>query len=124
MSARFALVIHPDASFKVTEWEADTPAGLDTIYREIDSPNIGVIDIAPDISMWLDDDGNNGGTVNTIATAIYAATAPTPRKQYGTAVFTGIDPRGDTTGLTRDRCVALLEIAGIITPQIPHPRAK
>ncbi|MFH9821389.1 DUF3846 domain-containing protein [Streptomyces sp. NPDC017230] len=123
--ARFALVIRPDASFAVIEWPGHLPAGLDTIYREIDSPNIAVIDLSSQVSMWLDDDGiNYGASVNKAATAIYAATAPVHQNYYGTAVFTGTDRRGDMTGLTRDRCEALLELAGIEIPKIPHPRIK
>ncbi|MGW7341204.1 DUF3846 domain-containing protein [Streptomyces sp. NPDC054808] len=124
MSATFALVLRPDASFKVVEFSGDSPTGLSTIYSEIDSPNIAVMDLSPKISVWLDDDGNNGAALNRPAIAIHAATILVSHDYYGTAVYTGTDPQNRTTGLTLDNCAALLELAGIDVPTVPHPRTN
>ncbi|GAB1340872.1 DUF3846 domain-containing protein [Streptomyces sp. E-15] len=123
-AARFALVIHPDASFKVIDWEENSNS-LNVLYREIDFSSVAVVDISPKVAMWLDDDGIiRGAAVNRPATAIYATIAPVHQNYYGTAVFTGIDSRGNTTGLTYDRCEALLELAGIDIAKIPQQRNK
>lgn len=122
MSDAFALILHPDASFKVVEFSGDSPADLGTIYREIDSPSIAVMDLSPKLSVWLDDDRVTGGTLNRPAIAIPAATILVPHDYYGTAVYTGTDAENRTTGLTLDNCAALLELAGIDVPTIPHPR--
>ncbi|MGW3361039.1 DUF3846 domain-containing protein [Streptomyces bungoensis] len=123
-AAGFALVLRPDASFHVIEWPADSAAGLRTLYTEVGCTNIAVVDLSPQVSMWLDDEGIlNGSPVNTWATTLYAVTAPVHQNYHGTAVYTGgTDTRGNTTGLTLDRCTALLELAGIDVPTIPHPR--
>ncbi|GHB11914.1 hypothetical protein GCM10010330_77440 [Streptomyces tendae] len=122
MSATFALVLRPDASFKIVEFSGNSPTDISTIYSEIDSPNIAVMDLSPKISVWLDDDGNNGSELNRPAIAIHAATILVSHEYYGTTVYTGTDPKNRTTGLTLDNCAALLELAGIDTPTVPHPR--
>ncbi|MFF9273320.1 DUF3846 domain-containing protein [Streptomyces rochei] len=124
MSDAYALILRPDASFKVVEFSGDSPADLGTIYREIDSPSIAVMDLSPKLSVWLDDDGVTGGTLNRPAIIIHAATKFVPHDYYGTAVYTGIDAGDRTTGLTLDTCTALLELAGIDVPKIPHPRTN
>ncbi|MFE0948390.1 hypothetical protein [Streptomyces mutabilis] len=124
MSDAFALILHPDASFKVVEFSGDSPADLGTIYWEIDSPSIAVMDLSPKLSVWLDDDRVTGGTLNRPAIAIHAATILVPHDYYGTAVYTGTDAENRTTGLTLDNCAALLELAGIDVPTIPHPRTN
>ncbi|MGW2176389.1 hypothetical protein ACWC1C_38265 [Streptomyces sp. NPDC001705] len=122
MSATFALILRPDTCFKIVEFSGDSPADLNTIYREIDSPNIAVMDLSPKISVWLSDDEITGGILNRPAIAIHAATIFVSHDYYGTAVYTGTDPQNRTTGLTLDNCSALLELAGIDVPTIPHPR--
>ncbi|MFE0790394.1 hypothetical protein [Streptomyces mutabilis] len=124
MSEAFALVLRPDASFKVVEFSGDSPADLGTIYREIDSPSIAVMDLSPKLSVWLDDDRITGGALNRPAIAIHAATIFVPHDYYGTAVYTGTDAENRTTGLTLDNCAALLELAGIDVPMVPHPRTS
>ncbi|WP_314416114.1 DUF3846 domain-containing protein [Streptomyces kroppenstedtii] len=123
-AARYALVLHPDASFQTVEWPRNSAAGLRTLYAEIGCICITVVDLSPKVSMWLDDEGIiNGSPVNQWATTVYSATAPVHQKYHGTAVFTGgTDARGNTTGLTRDNCDALLELAGIEIPTFPHQR--
>ncbi|MEU6102803.1 DUF3846 domain-containing protein [Streptomyces flaveolus] len=125
MSAtRFALVLRPDASFKVIEFAGDSPADLAALYSEINSPNIAVMDLSPRLSVWLDDDGITGGSPNRPATVIHAATVLVHHDYYGTAVYTGTDAQNRTTGLTLDNCAALLELAGIDFPEIPQPRTN
>ncbi|MFD9099417.1 DUF3846 domain-containing protein [Streptomyces collinus] len=116
-AAGFALVLRPDASFEITEWPGDSTANLRTLYTAIGCTHVDVVDLSPKVSMWLDDDGiHTGAPVNKWATLLYAITAPLHQNYYGTAVFTGgPDAQGDTTGLTRDSCDALLELAGIET---------
>ncbi|WP_121751281.1 DUF3846 domain-containing protein [Streptomyces sp. E2N166] len=74
--------------------------------------------------MWLDDEGIlNGSPINKQATLVYSITAPAHQNYHGTAVFTGgTDSHGNTTGLSLDNCHALLELAGIDVPTVPHPR--
>ncbi|MFF7558265.1 hypothetical protein ACFZA9_35835 [Streptomyces olivaceus] len=122
MSAAFALVLRPDASFKVVEFSGNSPADINTIFSEINSPNIAVMDLSPKISVWLDDDGINVTSLNRPAIAIHAATILVSHDYYGTAVYTGTDAQNRTTGLTLDNCAALLELAGIDMPMVPHPR--
>ncbi|GAB1325662.1 DUF3846 domain-containing protein [Streptomyces sennicomposti] len=124
MSAAFALVLRPDASFKAIEFSGDSPAGLSAIYSEIDSPNIAVMDLSPRVSVWLDDDAINGAALNRPAKAIHAATTLVPHDYYGTVVYTGIDAQNRTTGLTLDRCTVLLELAGIDAPETLHERTS
>ncbi|MGW0574360.1 DUF3846 domain-containing protein [Streptomyces tauricus] len=122
-AARYALVLHPDASFQAIEWPSNSTAGLRALYAEIGCTCITVVDLSSKVSMWLDDEGIiNGSPVNQWATTVYSATAPAHQKYHGTAVFTGTDARGNTTGLTRDNCDALLELAGIEIPAFPHQR--
>ncbi|MEU8746559.1 hypothetical protein AB0C39_23230 [Streptomyces parvulus] len=122
MSATFALILRPDACFKIVKFTGDSPADLDTIYSEIGSPNLAVMDLSPKLSVWLSDDGINGGILNRPAIAIHAASILVSHDYYGTAVYTGTDPQNCTIGLTLDNCTALLELAGIDVPTIPHPR--
>ncbi|MGV9903385.1 DUF3846 domain-containing protein [Streptomyces sp. NPDC003388] len=126
MSAGFALVLRPDASFEITEWPGNSRANLRTLYTAIGCTRVDVVDLSSKVSMWLDDDGmHTGAPVNRWATMLYAITAPLHQHYYGTAVFTGgPDTQGDTTGLTLDRCAALLALAGIDVPTIPHPRTN
>jgi hypothetical protein len=125
-NARHALIIRPDSSFTIIDWNADSPDGLEVLYREIDAPTVTAVDISTDVTMWLDDEGIiNGSAVNWAASALYATYAPLHQLYYGTAVFTGIDIRnGDTIGLTGERCIDLLKRAGIGMLKIPHPRTK
>ncbi|MEV5249846.1 hypothetical protein [Streptomyces werraensis] len=117
MSAAFALVLRPDSSFKVIDFSGDSPADLATIFSEINSPNIAVMDLSPRVSVWLDDDGIRGAAYNQPAKAIHAATVLVPHDYYGTVVYTGTDAQKRTIGLTLDRCAALLELAGIDVPE-------
>ncbi|MGI5397861.1 hypothetical protein [Streptomyces sp. CA-251251] len=122
MSEAFTLILHPDASFKVVEFSGDSPADLGTIFREINSPSIAVMDLSSKLSVWLDDDHITGGALNRPAIAIHAATVLVSHDYYGTAVYTGTDAENRTTGLTLENCTALLELAGIDVPTVPHPR--
>ncbi|WP_406715168.1 DUF3846 domain-containing protein [Streptomyces althioticus] len=124
-AAAFALVLHPDASFQVIEWPR-TGNTLSILYREIDCTSITVVDLSPEVSMWLDDEGIlKNSPVNFPALQLYALTAPVHQTYHGTAVFTGCpDARGDTKGLTLDNCHALLKLAGIDVPTIPDPRTN
>ncbi|MEV4044237.1 hypothetical protein [Streptomyces sp. NPDC049744] len=130
MSAHFALVIHSTRTFEVIEFDGHASASLGDLYDKINSPNITVVDLSSDLSVWLDDDGY--GDHNAPATAIRTATATAPGNQdedqgpdhYGTAVFTGIDSQNGTSGLTLDTCHALLKLAGIDVPPIPGARTR
>ncbi|MEU6460290.1 hypothetical protein [Streptomyces sp. NPDC047065] len=122
MSATFALILRPDTCFKIVEFSGDSPADLDTIYSEIGSPNVAVMDLWPKLSVWLSDDEITGGILNRPAIAIHAVSILVSHDYYGTAVYTGTDHQNRTTGLTLDNCAALLELAGIDVPTIPHPR--
>ncbi|MFC8876118.1 hypothetical protein [Streptomyces ardesiacus] len=128
MPARFALVIHSTRSFEVIEFAGHSSTSLSTLYNKINSPNITVSDLSPELSVWLDEDGY--GDHNAPATAIRTATAPSDQGEeqgpdhYGTAVFTGIDTQNDTTGLTLETCHALLKLAGIDVPPIPGARTQ
>ncbi|MEU1854298.1 DUF3846 domain-containing protein [Streptomyces sp. NPDC019990] len=125
MSAAFALVLRPDASFDVIEWHS-TGDTLSTLYREINCTSIAVVDLSPEVSMWLDDEGMlKASPVNIPALQLYAISAPVHQSYHGTAVFTGgPDARGNTKGLTLDRCHALLTLAGIDVPTVPDPRTN
>ncbi|MEV6617328.1 DUF3846 domain-containing protein [Streptomyces sp. NPDC051051] len=125
MSAALALVLHPDTSFNVIEWRS-TGDTLSTLYREIDCTSIAVVDLSPEVSMWLDDEGMlKNSPVNIPALTLYALSAPVHQPYHGTAVFTGgPDTRGDTKGLTLDHCHALLKLAGINVPTMPDPRTN
>ncbi|MFI1004946.1 DUF3846 domain-containing protein [Streptomyces galbus] len=125
MPEAFALVLRPDASFDVIEWNS-TGDTLSTLYREICCLSIAVVDLSPELSMWLDDEGmTKNRAVNIPALRIYALSAPIHQSYHGTAVFTGgPDARGDTKGLTLDQCHALLKLAGIDAPTIPDPRTN
>ncbi|MGA5208047.1 DUF3846 domain-containing protein [Streptomyces variegatus] len=125
MSAAFALVLRPDASFNIIEWHS-TGDTLSTLYREIDCTSIAVVDLSPEVSMWLDDEGMlKNSPANIPALTLYAISAPVHQSYHGTAVFTGgPDARGDNKGLTLDRCHALLKLAGINVPTVPDPRTN
>ncbi|MGW7513905.1 DUF3846 domain-containing protein [Streptomyces massasporeus] len=125
MSAAFALVLRPDASFNIIEWRS-TGDTLNTLYREIDCTSIAVVDLSPKVSMWLDDEGMlKSSPVNHPAMLLYSISAPIHQAYHGTAVFTGgPDAAGNTTGLTLDRCHALLALAGTDVPTVPTPRTN
>ncbi|MFG3275954.1 DUF3846 domain-containing protein [Streptomyces luteogriseus] len=126
MSARYALVLHPDASFSVIEWPPNSTGNLNTLYREINCTSITAVDLSPKVCMWLDDEGMlKNAPVNHPAMLLYSITAPIHQNYHGTAVFTGgPDAEGNTTGLTLDRCHALLALAGTDVPTVPTPRTS
>ncbi|KKD11009.1 DUF3846 domain-containing protein [Streptomyces lividans] len=130
MSARFALVIHSTRSFEVIEFAGHSSASLSALYDKVDSPNITVVDLSPELSVWLDEDGygDHNAPATAVRTAIAAASGDPDEDQgqdhYGTAVFTGIDSQDDTSGLTLDTCHALLKLAGIDVPPIPGARIR
>ncbi|UUA11615.1 MULTISPECIES: DUF3846 domain-containing protein [Streptomyces] len=124
-AARFALVLRPDASFSVIEWPHSTD-NLNTLYCEIGCTSIAAVDLSPKVCMWLDDEGLlKNSPINHLAMLLYSISAPIHQAYHGTAVFTGgPDARGNTKGLTLDRCNALLELAGIDAPTVPNARTS
>ncbi|WP_329460760.1 DUF3846 domain-containing protein [Streptomyces sp. NBC_01497] len=102
LATNLALVIRPDATFDVIDWPADG-ATLRTLYTALNCDYVDMVDVSPELSMWLDDSGITiGSPVNIPAT----------------------NHRGDTIGLTREQCDMVLGIIGIETPTIPHQHTK
>ncbi|MDT0432911.1 DUF3846 domain-containing protein [Streptomyces salyersiae] len=108
-----ALLLRTDGSFDLLDWpkKNDNCAHLRTLYQAIGCDTVAAVDMAPGLTMWLDDMGIcNEAPVNAWATRLYAA-YQTPRQMfYGVAVITGgPDRHGDTRGLTREQALSLIE---------------
>jgi len=96
-----AVSVNPDGEVR----EVDLGAGADqlgALYRAIGCDVLDLLTVTPQLLLWVDDKGVvNGSPVNTVATALVAAT-PQLRSHTirGTVVFTGAaDPHGDVTAL-------------------------
>ncbi|MEU6460161.1 hypothetical protein [Streptomyces sp. NPDC047065] len=119
---RFALILRPSATFEITAFAGDSPTDLANLYAWIGSPNITVHDLSSKVSVWGIDASETHGVDNKAAVSIYAAIASDTREFHGTVVFTGIDERGRTTGLTLNHCAEILEIVGIHLKSTGCPR--
>lgn len=82
---------------------------------------IDVLALAPDLDMWIPDEGlYDGSQPNPLATAIAAAHGHTHQHYYGTAVFTGgPDPTGTTLALNPETANYLHALARRL-----HPTAR
>ncbi|MGW8769010.1 DUF3846 domain-containing protein [Streptomyces sp. NPDC055815] len=108
----YALLVLPDGMFKVIDWPANSGETLKTLRTEIECSMVDVVDITPNLSMWIDDEGlySENPYVNVAASYLFSRYA-TPHQPYlGNAVFTGgTDKDGDTLGLSEDQTLELVQ---------------
>ncbi|MFD9545443.1 DUF3846 domain-containing protein [Streptomyces sp. NPDC060022] len=106
-----ALLLRTDGTFEVLDWPTGSHAHLKTLYNAIGCHCVDAVDITPDLTMWLDDEGICvDSPVNVPATRLYAAHQTLHQHYYGHAVITGgTDRDGDTLGLTQEQVIALIE---------------
>ncbi|MCF3965385.1 DUF3846 domain-containing protein [Streptomyces fuscigenes] len=126
-ATNLALVIRPDASFDVIDWPEEMRSTLYTLYTALRCDHVDVVDVSPELSMWLDGSGITIGVpIDVPATKLYAvANGRAHQFYYGTVVITGgVDRHGDTIGLTREQCEMVLGMIGIEIPEIPHQHTK
>jgi hypothetical protein len=96
-------------------WRTRTHAVLHALYDQIGCTTVDVVRLAPDVDMWVDDEGALKPPLRVNQLASYIATRHgLPFQLYvGTVVFAGgPDEDGNTTSLSKpahDRFVALIE---------------
>lgn len=122
----YALLVRPDNTFTVLDWPA---AGhLPLLHRAIECDRVDVVDITPDLAMWVDDEGmiKADPIPNMTATAaVLAYAGRTSQLYFGNAVFTGgTDDEGNTLGLTQDQVLSLTIplLTALEAPSVPRQR--
>ncbi|WP_328698570.1 DUF3846 domain-containing protein [Streptomyces sp. NBC_00342] len=110
MTKTHALLIRTNGTFELLDWPKQ--GHLKTLYTAIGCSNVAAVDITPQLTMWLDDEGINvGAPLNRAATFLYAAHRPPHQHYYGAAVITGgTTPTGITRGLTEKQTTVLVEL--------------
>lgn len=91
-----AVKLDTDGVATVVDLGENTLAGF---YEHIGCRLVDVVRIAPDLDMWIDDEGAlvESPVVNPVATALAAAHGFRHQPYVGTVVFTGgADDEGDT----------------------------
>ncbi|MFB7032194.1 MULTISPECIES: DUF3846 domain-containing protein [unclassified Streptomyces] len=108
----YALLVRPDGFIELMAWPADDKTTLQTLYTAIGCRAVDVVDITPDLSMWIDDEGllADKPQENIPASLIYNHYGTPPQPYFGSAVFTGgTDKNGDTLGLTESAALELIQ---------------
>ena len=99
----YAITVRPDNTGAEVELAVDGSgkALLDALYREIGSEYLEALQLAPDLSMWFDDEAGEL-PVNRAATGI-GGTLGHGRPIIGTVVYTGVaDSQGATQALSNE----------------------
>lgn len=90
MTDSFAVLIRTDGQFRLLDWPTGTDETMKVIYTAVDCTHFDAVHVAPDVTMWVDDEGMvNGSTANVSATWLYALHQPPHQMYYGHALFTG-----------------------------------
>lgn len=83
---------------------------LRAMYEMLDCHTVDAVRLAPDLTMWVDDEGMYGGRVNPVATVIAYRHGFNQQPYYGNVLFLGgADAQGYTRGLTDDRLATLMD---------------
>lgn len=97
-----ALVLDTDGGLREVILPADSH--LQAMYTAIGCQFVDVVAIAPDLDMWVDDNGYGVEPVNVAATQLKDLLVGHTQMYYGAALFTGgIDEDGETLGLSEER---------------------
>jgi hypothetical protein len=108
-----AITDDGEASDVIVEWESVEIPKHDTLhamYRLLECHTVDVVRLAPDLDMWLDDEGMFSGIVNPAASIIAAGFGFSQQLYYGHVLYLGgADRSGNTMGLKPPRERELLQ---------------
>jgi len=126
-----ALIIRPSGAIDTGNLPDGPEDVLKFLYHVIGCDTVTVVTLAPQVIMWLDDEGMvNGSPVNPVATKIAAACGWGGQPYFGTAVITRRTPGGATAGLPEEavrKITAILRGSGATTDdarQEPHANGE
>ena len=105
-----AITVAPDGHTTCRAWTITDEVRLPEHLHSAVETLVEVVDLAPDLGMWIADDGGVGGRgYNPVATAIAAAHGQVDPRCFGIVVFTGgPDGHGGAASLGEQRGAALL----------------
>ena len=108
-----AVCIDTDGTTCITDLGREPLIGL---YKAIDCTTVDVVRLAPDLHMWVDDEGMlKEADVNLVATVIADALGRGGQPYYGGVVFTGgADEEGETQPISAERAAMLAKWAARI----------
>lgn len=101
MSTIKALVVGLDRSMEVVDLPTD--GLLQAMYEKIGTDIVEAVDIADDVTVWVDEEGllRPDPQVNWLATLCACAATQQPYRLFGVAVFTGgTDDDGETLAIS------------------------
>lgn len=106
-----AIVIAEDGKLTLIEWEAlEEEQELAMLRAAIGGGWLQLLRLAPDLDMWVDEEGGlRGLNRNAIAARFAASKRTLLGPLLGKAVITGgVGPQGQTTPLSAERAVQIL----------------
>ena len=109
-----AVCIDTDGTTCITDLGREPLIGM---YKAIDCTTVDVVRLAPDLHMWVDDEGmlKDGVEVNLVATVIADVFGRGGQPYYGGVVFTGgADEEGETQPISAERAAMLAKWAARI----------
>ena len=109
-----AVTISPDGTTCLMDLGDNALKGL---YLAIECSTVDVVQLTPDLHMWVDDEGmlKEEPEVNLVATVIADSLGRGTQPYYGTVVFTGgADEEGETQPISADLAAMLAKWAARI----------
>lgn len=97
---------------EVTTIGLPAEAPREGMYYAIGCHRVDVVNLTPELDMWLDDDGCPNGGINALATLIAHSFGCDHQAFYGTVVFTCVGDEGQTTALSPELAEHLRALAG------------